>query len=1115
MKLKFKLQIIQFSIIIIFGIVILVLLKQIDNIQDNNNKILTKTIVPSIEKSLQIQVDFKKQVQEWKNIQLRGHDNKKLEKYKKNFFSKEKEIQDSLNVLYKTVIYPEIKSKILEFKKEHKKLGIEYRQALEIFLSTKFDFKASDKAMEGKDRKPTDIFDEIVVLLKNKSEQEYFNINNENQKIILNIEIIVIILILLILIVSSVIVNRIVSNVIKAKLAAVDISRGKINIDLKTDLKDEIGDLLNSMNLMIHNLQTLKNETNNVIENVEKGNLNYQCEINLVEGSWQENLIGLNSIVKKIKEPIDITSNYIKELSIGNIPNVITDEFQGDFNVIKNNLNILIKIQNQVTDFIYDIAEGTFESTLEPRSNNDKILIAVNSLKFKISNIINNIETVNIELSDGNLDNRLNCEFYKGVYKNLTQNINNSLDVLLYFINSNTNFMIADKNKNIRFINKKLLDLLINNESEIKIFYNEFDTSLLIGKNIYDFHNNSCFHSNQIDNSNINDNLIIHLGLFRFQVEFVDIYDRNGNYNTCIANWIDVTSQIKFNESLNELAKEMNMGILEHRLQNKDYTDEYLYLTNQINNMLDSVIYPLNLTSKYLDSISNGDMPNKINQDFNGDFENIKNNINKLIDTINFVINELHHIYNQHEIGYINHRIEHNNFNGVFNNLMYSINQLVDNHIKTKKDTIKVFEDFALGNFDSDLEQMPNEKAFINVAINNVRNNLISLNNEINELVEAAKNGNLNYRVNIELFQGDWIIMVNELNQLMDKIITPINETSIALSNLAQGDLTYRIENQYNGEFENLKNNINYVIESLQQVISKVNENVQITASTATELTASSDNMANATQEQIKQTEDIVKAVREMSLTIDNNAHNALKTANVAKQNGQIAINGGKAVEETVNKMKDISNVVKNSSINIEKLGNSSKQIGEIILVIEDIADQTNLLALNAAIEAARAGEQGRGFAVVADEVRKLAERTSDATKEISKMINGIQLETEEAVKVMHLGTLEVDKGIIIANDAGKALNEIVHSSQELINMINQISIASEEQSASSEQISNNVQTIADVIRDNANQIESIAEASENLTKQTYHLSELMQQFKIDDHGFDYKKQHFLMPSSK
>ena len=182
-------------------------------------------------------------------------------------------------------------------------------------------------------------------------------------------------------------------------------------------------------------------------------------------------------------------------------------------------------------------------------------------------------------------------------------------------------------------------------------------------------------------------------------------------------------------------------------------------------------------------------------------------------------------------------------------------------------------------------------------------------------------------------------------------------------------------------------------------------------------------------------------------------------------------------------------------------LGKSSDQIGQIISVIDDIADQTNLLALNAAIEAARAGEQGRGFAVVADEVRKLAERTTKATKEIADMIRKIQADTKEAVASMAEGTKNVTEGIRLADMAGSSLAEIVTISQRVTDMVTEIAGASEEQSAAGEQIAKNVDAIRAVTGETAMGEQQIARAAEDLNRLTEHLQELTSKFRLSVSG--------------
>ncbi len=184
-------------------------------------------------------------------------------------------------------------------------------------------------------------------------------------------------------------------------------------------------------------------------------------------------------------------------------------------------------------------------------------------------------------------------------------------------------------------------------------------------------------------------------------------------------------------------------------------------------------------------------------------------------------------------------------------------------------------------------------------------------------------------------------------------------------------------------------------------------------------------------------------------------------------------------------------------------LGDRSKQIGEIVSVIKDIADQTNLLALNAAIEAARAGEQGRGFAVVADEVRKLAEKTAHSTSEIGGMINAIQAETEKAVVSMGEGTKKVKVGVELANQAGEGLHKIVDSVNGLQTMVQQIASATEEMSTVSEQISGDIEVIAAVSKETSAGSCQIGQESANLSKMATELRTDVSRFRVNRNGIN------------
>ena len=325
-------------------------------------------------------------------------------------------------------------------------------------------------------------------------------------------------------------------------------------------------------------------------------------------------------------------------------------------------------------------------------------------------------------------------------------------------------------------------------------------------------------------------------------------------------------------------------------------------------------------------------------------------------------------------------------------------------------------------------------------------------------------------------------------------------ETMLAeIQRFANGDLTVCLQAERDDEIGQLFEGFNRAVENIREMLRRVGEAVESTARAAIQISASTEELAAGSQEQSAQANEVAAAVEEMTQTIIENASNATKTAEVAENNGQTASQGGQVVQQTVEKIREIAEVVGESTQTVGRLGQSSQQIGEIIAVINEIADQTNLLALNAAIEAARAGEQGRGFAVVADEVRKLAERTTGATQEIAQMIKTIQVETEEAVKAMQRGNAEVEVGICLADQAGVALTEIVSGTENTVDMISQIAAASEEQSATSEQISRSVEAISTVSNESARGIAQIAESADEFNQLTEELRALVVQFNLGE----------------
>jgi len=262
-------------------------------------------------------------------------------------------------------------------------------------------------------------------------------------------------------------------------------------------------------------------------------------------------------------------------------------------------------------------------------------------------------------------------------------------------------------------------------------------------------------------------------------------------------------------------------------------------------------------------------------------------------------------------------------------------------------------------------------------------------------------------------------------------------------------------------------------------------------------LHTTSDQMATGAEQVAAQVSTVATAGEEMSATSGDIAQNCILAAECSQQANAAAVSGAGVVNETIAVMRSIAARVTSSATAVDSLGRRSDQIGAIVGTIEDIADQTNLLALNAAIEAARAGEQGRGFAVVADEVRALAERTTRATGEIGGMIKAIQLETRGAVIAMEQGVREVANGSEKAANSGIALEQILKQINLVTTQIDQVATAAEEQTATTTEISTNIQQIAEVTSHTSRGAQESATAANKLSGFADELLNIVGQFRL------------------
>jgi len=333
---------------------------------------------------------------------------------------------------------------------------------------------------------------------------------------------------------------------------------------------------------------------------------------------------------------------------------------------------------------------------------------------------------------------------------------------------------------------------------------------------------------------------------------------------------------------------------------------------------------------------------------------------------------------------------------------------------------------------------------------------------------------------------------------IIRSITGPVDQLKSVMMQIQESnDLTRRVLVSGNDEVGQMAAAFNRLIENFQKIINQVLGNVSGVSGAAAQLTASANQVAVSSNQQSEAASSMAAAVEEMTVSIDQVADHAREAQTISGQAGELSTQGGEVIHNASDEMRKIAESVNESSGIVRALGEESNQISAIVNVIKDIADQTNLLALNAAIEAARAGEQGRGFAVVADEVRKLSERTAKSTQEIAVMIGKIQSGTHKAVSSMEVGASRVSDGVALANKAGESINQIKSGAQQVVQAVNDISMAIREQSIASNEIAKNVETIAQMSEENSTATQQTASTAKHLEALAIELKEAVGRFRV------------------
>jgi methyl-accepting chemotaxis protein len=386
--------------------------------------------------------------------------------------------------------------------------------------------------------------------------------------------------------------------------------------------------------------------------------------------------------------------------------------------------------------------------------------------------------------------------------------------------------------------------------------------------------------------------------------------------------------------------------------------------------------------------------------------------------------------------------------------LAAALNNMADN----LQSTAKVAEKIGKGDLSVEVKLL-SDKDILGKSLTDMLAAIKDMSGSVMMLSEAAVKGELGKRADAGKFHGGYADIIKGLNDTLDAVVGPLNVAAEYVDRISKGDLPEKITQDYNGDFNKLKDNLNTMVQNLTHFAGEVQAAAEQVAAGSEQSNSGAQSMSAGATEQAANIEEISSSVEEMSSAVSQNADNAKQTSKIAEKAALDAEQGGKAVEKAVTAMKNIA----------EKIG-----------IIEEIARQTNMLALNAAIEAARAGEHGKGFAVVASEVRKLAERSQMAAKEIGGLSSS---------------------SVQVAEDAGRLLSDIVPGIKKTAELVQEISASSIEQDSGLKGVNLAIQQLDQVIQSNASVAEELAATSEELTGQAENLKETASFFKIAGGG--------------